>query len=100
MALEDRFGNTNESAENISSHQFGAAIFFWALGKISRQNVIDAFNLDAADEVQLNQLKAAYLAKPAGNERSDYVVGVEKASLLLEQQLISKAVWKSLLEIT
>lgn len=94
MALADKLGN------GIASHQFSAAIFLWADGTINRQSVVDKFGLEAADEAQLDQLKAVYDAKSTGLLKMAYAMRVEKVLMLLESSLITKSQAKTFLELT
>ena len=100
MALIDRvFHDDPDSSRWLANHAFSAAIWFWAKGSLTRQNVIDAFSMTAADEVQLDQLQAHYVSLSA-NDKLAFHSDLEAAGILAEQGLISKAQYAALLGLT
>ena len=100
MALIDRiFHDDEDDLRHIANHAFSAALWFWAKGDITRQNVVDTFNMTAGDETQLDQLATHYSGLSAGDKRA-FHSDVEAAGILAEGGLITKAKYKSLLGLT
>lgn len=52
--------------DKISVHRFGAALRQWAGSQLTRQQVIDAFVLTAAEQTELDALRASYDALGTG----------------------------------
>lgn len=98
MALIDRLAH-DEGVASIPNHQFSGAVYFWAKGEITRQNVIDAFNLDATDEVQLDQLSTYYTGL-SDADKQEFHSRMEAAGSLLETGLITKTKYQNLLGLT
>ncbi len=98
MALIDRLAH-DVAAERISNHAFSAAMYFWAKGDITRQNVIDAFNLDATDEIQLDELSTFYTGLST-DDKQEFHSRVEAAGILLEGRHLTKTQYKNLLGMT
>ncbi len=98
MALINRLAH-DEGYASIANHAFSAAVWFWARGEVTRSNVINAFNLDSEDEVQLDQLSTYYQNLPVEEKRM-FHSNLEAAGILLEQELIDKSKYKSLLGLS
>jgi hypothetical protein len=98
MALIDRLAH-DDGVESIPNHQFSAAVYFWAKGDITRQNVIDGFNLSATDETQLDQLSTFYTGLSA-EDKQEFHSRMEAAGSLLETGRITKAFYRGLLGLT
>ena len=100
MALIDRiFHDDSDSTRNIANHAFSAAVWFWATGRITRQDVIDTFNMTTDDEIQLDQL-ATYYAGLSDADKRAFHSDVEAAGVLAEVAFITKAQYKTLLGLT
>jgi hypothetical protein len=65
MALFARL--TAQDSTKIAVHRFGAALRQWAIGQITRQQIIDTFELTGTDITELDALQAAYTALPTNN---------------------------------
>ena len=98
MALVDRLAH-DPGVESIANHDFSAACYFWALGEITRQNVVDAFNLSTEDQVQLDQLQTYYQGLNTA-DKQEFHSRLEAAGMLLEGEHITKAFYKNLLGLT
>lgn len=97
MALIDRiFHDDPDPDRNIPNHAFSAAVWFWATGKITRAQVIAAFNMTTNDEIQLDMLEAHYMTLTTGEQRS-YHSDLEGAGILAEQGFLTKPQYKALL---
>lgn len=100
MALIDRiFHDDPDPGRYISNHAFSAAVWFWAEGELTRAQVVAAFNMTAADEVQLDELQTFYTSRTA-DEKLHFHSDLEAAGILAEQGLITKTKYKSLLGLT
>ncbi len=100
MALVDRiFGDEVLTLSPGGNHAFSAAVWFWATGKITRAQVVAAFSFDASDDAQLDELQAFYLSLSA-NERRSFHSDLEAAGILAENELLTKAQYKSLFGLT
>lgn len=93
------FHDDPDEVRNLPLHAFSAAVWFWATGKLTRQNVIDAFQLMTEDEVQLDMLESHYTGLTPGERRS-FHSDVEAAGNLAQLKLITKAQYKALLGLT
>lgn len=102
MALLDHFTRNagTEPGDNgffrIPSHQFTDTLFFWAIGQqgVTRQVVIDLWSLTElpildADTIQLDAMKAAYVAAATLADKQEYIHRVESSLRLLEQGLVT-----------
>lgn len=98
MALVDKIAH-DSGVDSMHNHQFSAALYFWAKGDITRQNVIDAFSLSATDETQLDQLSTFYTGLST-DDKQEFRERLEAAGMLLGSGLITKTKYKSLLGIT
>jgi len=95
--LVDRLGPDYEpQAERIAIHNFSAAMFLWAAGKVTRADVISAFTIIPAHEAQLDALKTHYLSLTA-NEKSAYHGLVESAGVWLEAGFLTIAQFKTII---
>lgn len=99
MALIDRLDHTADRDDHIANHSFSAAMYFWAKGEITQAQVIAAFNLQAEDETQLDQLSTFY-GTLSTEDKQEFHSRVEAAGILLETGLITQAKYKSLLGMT
>ena len=88
---------TADDNTKVSVHAFGAALRLWSSVHITRQNVIDAFNLAGSDVTELDALQSTYsgmatnninnaLAKQAFRDRMEDVFILCEAGLLTENQ--------------
>ncbi len=99
MALIDRLDHRLQRGVRISNHFFSAAVYFWAKGEITRDQLIVGLSLTPEDEVQLDQLSTFYGGLSASDKR-EFHSKVEAAGVLLEGGLISQAKYKTLLGMT
>jgi len=75
---------------------FAAALWFWAKGDLTRQNVIDGLGLAASDEAQLDLLATAYTNRSA-EDKQTFLSDIEAAVRLARTGLITKSKFQSLL---
>ena len=94
MALVDGLADIR-----IPAHEFSAAALLWALGEITRQNVIDVLGLEAGDEAQLDELSTFYGGLTATN-KAGFHGRLEAANIALQGGYITKAKYQSLLGMT
>ena len=99
MALIDKIDRDAKGNVQIPVHEFSAALLLWALGEITRANVITVFNLEPADEAQLDQLAAHYTGLSASDKQS-FHSRMEAAGVALQGGYISKAKYISFLGMT
>ena len=101
MVLIDRLAHDGSvpHEDQIAAHSSSAALFLWATGKITRTNVVDAFNLTVGDQVQLDQLSSHYTSL-SSNEKREFHGRVESVSILLENGLLIKSQAKTLFGMT
>lgn len=100
MPLIDRiFRDDPDPAREINTHAWSAAMWFLAKGSITQQNVIDAFTLDATDQIQFQQLITHYNGLTA-TEKSEFHSSLESAGILAQSKMITKTQYKSLLGLT
>ena len=71
MGLYQRI--TAQDATKISVHRFGAALRQWAAGELTRQQVIDGFQLDASDITDVDALVASYTAMQTNNANNAFL---------------------------
>lgn len=86
MGLYERITSDGESdsPEKIPVHIFGVALREWARGNITRANVVNAFNLDAGDQTEINAIAAKYAGLPNANAKLDFLTQMEDAFLAAE----------------
>lgn len=65
MSLFSRIRANDETAIHV--HRFGAALREWAGGGLTRQQIIDGFQLSTAEIAELDALQATYNAMPTNN---------------------------------
>ncbi len=65
MALYARMTATDATKINI--HRFGASLRQMAAGQLTRQQIIDGFQLTGTDVTELDALVATYTAMGSGN---------------------------------
>ena len=96
MALINRLDH-DEGFKNIPNHGWSAAMWLFAKGNISKQNVMDSFEIDPVlDEPQLDQLIAHYQGlSPEG--KAEFHSTLEACGVLLELGLLTKAAYLNLL---
>jgi len=70
MGLYQRIRATDES--KITVHRFGAALRQMAGGQLTRQQIIDAFQLAGDDITQLDAMIATYQAMPTNNTANTF----------------------------
>jgi hypothetical protein len=58
---------TANDATKITVHRFGAALRQWAAGQLTRQQILDSFQLSGDDITDLDALQSAYTNLPTNN---------------------------------
>lgn len=58
---------TADGETKIGVHRFGAALRQMAAGQLTRQQILDAFQLTGSDVTEFDALIAAYQALPSNN---------------------------------
>ncbi len=86
------------AVESISNHAFSASLYLWGRGKITRAQLVAAFNLTATEELQLNDIKAHFDSLTA-NEKLAFHGELESLGILLEGQFITQQQYKNLLNV-
>jgi len=61
---------TAQDSTKIAVHRFGAALRQWALGQLTRQQIIDGFQLTGSDITELDALWSAYQSLPSNSTMS------------------------------
>lgn len=70
MALYARI--TARDSTKISVHRFGSALRQFAAGELTKQQIIDGFQLEGTDLTELDALIATYQAMGTGNAASAF----------------------------
>ncbi len=94
MALFERITGDNN---NIAVHTFFAAVDLWSNGDITRSDVVSAFSLTAADEVELDALKSTYDGIGSAANKARYVSRVHSTFILGESNLLTESQAKTIL---
>lgn len=97
MALIDRIARNADGGIEIAAHTFTAALHLWALGAVTRANVITMLGLFPSDEAQLDALAAAYGALATKADKNEFLLKIEYGAILLQAELITKSQYISLL---
>lgn len=96
MALLDHFANDagTETGENgferLPAHQFTDSLFLWAIGDVTRTQVVNAWSLDATDQVQLDEMAANYVALVGKDNKNEYINKLEAVLRLYEYGTINE----------
>lgn len=96
MSLVDKIASDAEGNIRLAAHFFSAGVFFFALGEITRQQLIDGLGLEASDEPQLDQLATYYAGLSVGDKR-EFFGRVESSCILLQSDFITKIKFKAML---
>ena len=99
MALIDKLAPDADGSIQIASHTFSAATYLWAIGEITRAQVIAGLELEASDEPQLDQLATYYQGLTAGEKR-EFHARLESCNILLQESLLTKSQYMNLLGMT
>ena len=91
--------NAIPSNKHLSAHRFSAAIFLWAAGDFTRAEAIAALELEANDEIQLDQMVTFYNGLTSSKKR-EFHGKVEAVIILLQDGKITKAQAKTFLGMT
>ena len=81
MSLLDRLSGAEKP--KIPVHQFQAAVDLWALGLVTRTNIINEFGLSVAEEGDLDFLKTKF---DAALNKQAYIKGLDSLFLLAERK--------------
>jgi len=95
MGLYERMTAADDS--KMSVHAFCSATRLWALGDVTRAQVVAALALDTSDETDLDALQTAYGAAGNGVGKANYLIKIESVFTLAEVGHISKAQAKGIL---
>jgi len=89
MALVDRLAGIGdpETTPKLSISAFWACLYEMAKGKLTRQNIIDYFQLDTDEVVELDWLIARYNAQPNATAKASYVELIQVIFMLAESQV-------------
>lgn len=82
MALLDRLSN------DISVHAFSSALSLWSIGAITKQQIIDRFELDSSDQANLDSLETHYNGLTAA-EKNAFKNKLESVLILREEGYLS-----------
>lgn len=74
MALLEKLQGS--TSPKIAVHQFASALIEWSSGETSRAIIISYFQLDAADETDLDWLKGKFDASANKREFMDRIHGI------------------------
>jgi hypothetical protein len=100
MSIPDKLESTNDPLQiRISAHSFSAALFLWAKGRITKQNVVDHFGFDSQEEDQLDEL-AAYYQSLSVEDKAGFHGLIESCNILLEVGAINKTQYRNFLGIS
>lgn len=98
MALTDRLG-PNQGVEHIAVHTWSAAMGAFAMGELTRTQIVEYFAISVEDQVQLDQLIAFYQGLTTA-EKAKFHGRLEIAGNLFEVGAIGLAKYKSILGMT
>jgi len=102
MALYDRIARTDPPTfGKINTHGLSAAMRLAASGSatISRAGIINQFNMSVVDEIELDEIIAAYGTKSNNTARLLYMAKIHDANLLAEFKQYTHAQWRTELEL-
>jgi hypothetical protein len=99
MALIDRLENSSVGG-NLPAHEFTDSLFLWAIGEITRTNVVNAWALDATDQIQLDEMAATYSGLAGKDDKNEFISKVEAVIRLLQAQKITKTQAKNFIGLT
>lgn len=93
---------TADGPTKIAVHRFGSALRQWAAGQLTRQQIIDGFQLTGSDITELDALQASYTALPTNNTlatlaKATRLTAMEDVFLLCETGDYTEAKAKSAL---
>ena len=96
--LWERISPTDGEASNkIPVHRLSAALGEWAVGNLTRQQVIDGLSLGATEQAEIDAIAAAYNAKASAAEKVGYLWQIERCFILVETGNYNKAKAKAVL---
>lgn len=97
MALIDRIFRDmpNDFEGYIANHEFSAAVWFVATGRVTRAQATAALGLDVTDDPQLDELVAHYAALSIQEKRA-FHSDLEAAGVLAEGGKISRTMYKNI----
>jgi hypothetical protein len=82
MSLLDRLSGAG--APKLPVHQFQGSLQLWALGLVTRANVISAFTISSDEESDLDFLKTKH---DAALNKDAFLKGVDSVLMLAEQSI-------------
>lgn len=98
--LIDRIKTILDGTTDIPNHAFASAVTLWALGEITKQNIIDKWSLDATGETELQEYADNYTSEPNANSKQNNIHRIRATGELYEDGLINKTKYKSVLGLT
>lgn len=90
----------DEATDRRSVHGFSGSLILLADGDITRQNIIDFFNLDNVDEIQLDELIANYNGEPNAVKKLAYIYKTENVLINYEAGLLTESQVKTFLGLS
>ncbi len=78
---------------------FPSALYLWALGDITRTQVINAFQLTAAEDAQLDQLQTQFTGL-TNLQKVEFYIRFDSATRLYVNGLMTSSQYKTLLSLT
>lgn len=101
MALIDRiFRDPADRKLKRSNHLLAAGFWMWARGDITRAQFMSALELEAGDDEQVDQLKAAYEARNPQAERDRFFGDFTAWSVAAEDGKVTKAQFRTRFGLT
>ena len=91
MDLYDRFcGLEEDGTDKISVHAFSTALRELAREAITKQQIIDAFNLGTTEQQNLDDIIATYNNKATNLEKIDFLIKFHDVAILSEAGFYTK----------
>ena len=89
MALVDRLAGigTGETNQKLAVNTFHAMLVELALGEFTKQQIVDYWSLDAAEETELDWVITQYNAQPNAEAKSKFVQLMREIFILAEAQV-------------
>ena len=113
MTLLDHFaqnagpvGDGGNGFVRLPAHQFTDSLYLWAIGEITRINVINAWSLTTTgpiadrDETQLDELATNYASEPDARAKLEYISKVEAVFRLYEYGKLTETQVKNFLGLS
>lgn len=97
--LYDRITQDTTRPE-FPNHAFASALRLLALGAplITKATIVNRFNLNAAEEADLDAMRTQYANRPA-NAKRDYISIIMDANTLADDGFLTETQWKTIVGI-